>query len=217
MRLPGAGAALYYDGPRTRAWATALAWLDHPTELDGHTAWTVVAGRDRLTDLRTALLRTLGDSGEVYVACGSRVTTADRLPVSFEEAARLLALGRARRRAVSAYEDAGVLQVLLASPPDRLRDYVDDLLGPVLDRPDLLHTLRAWLAESGSRQSVSEQLHLHRNSVGYRVRRLKELLGLDPLEPGAAARLHLALAALDLLRADRASAAATAAGLRVTV
>lgn len=213
MRLPAAGATLFYGGPRTRAWATALAWLDHTVEVDGRTAWTVVAGRDRLAELHAALVRTLGDGAPVFAACGSRVATADRLPVSYAEAARLLALGRLQGRPVVAYEDSGVLQVLLAGPPERLRDYVDGLLGPVLDRPDLLRTLRAWLAESGSRQSVSEQLHLHRNSVGYRVRRLKELLGLDPLEPAAAAQLHLALGALDLLRAD----GTTAAGLRVTV
>ncbi|GAB2481397.1 PucR family transcriptional regulator [Jatrophihabitans fulvus] len=213
MRLPGAGAALFYGGPRLRAWTTALAWLDHTVEVDGRTAWTVVPGRDRLAELRAALVRTVGDGAPLFAACGSRATSADRLPVSYAEAARLLGLGRVQGRDVLAYEDAGVLQVLLASPPERLRDYVQGSLGPVLERPDLLRTLRAWLAESGSRQSVSEQLHLHRNSVGYRVRRLKELLGLDPLEPAAAAQLHLALEALDLLRADEG----TAAGLRVTV
>jgi DNA-binding PucR family transcriptional regulator len=49
---------------------------------------------------------------------------------------------------------------------------------------------------------VSEELHLHRNSVGYRVGKLKALLGVDPLRPDHAAVLHTALAAHDLLLSD---------------
>jgi DNA-binding PucR family transcriptional regulator len=69
----------------------------------------------------------------------------------------------------------------------------------VLARPELLATLRLWLDTHGSRQAVSEHLHLHRNSVGYRVGQLKTLLGVDPLQPSAGAVLQAALLAHDLL------------------
>jgi DNA-binding PucR family transcriptional regulator len=95
-----------------------------------------------------------------------------------------------------------VVRVLLSLPRAELEAYAEAHLGPIRQRPELMATLRAWLAERGSRQSVSEQLHLHRNSVGYRVRQIKNLLGTDPLLPAASAELHLALAALDLLAAD---------------
>lgn len=76
-------------------------------------------------------------------------------------------------------------------------------MGPILERPELLTTLQAWLTAGGSRLAVSERLHLHRNSVGYRVGQLKQLLGADPLDPPNAAILHAALAAREVLAADR--------------
>jgi hypothetical protein len=194
-------AVLHHDGPRHRAWQTALSWLDHHVEVDGPHAWTLVRDRAELAALRRTLALTVGEE-RVTAASGVGTETAELLPTSFAEAGRLLAVARSRRVPLLAYEDAGVLQVLLTTPRARLDQYVSAALGPVLDKPELLQTLRAWLAESGSRQSVSEQLHLHRNSVGYRVRRLKDLLGIDPLEPAARTRLHVALTAWDLVCAE---------------
>jgi DNA-binding PucR family transcriptional regulator len=104
---------------------------------------------------------------------------------------------------VVGFDDAGLLQALLAVPPERAAWFVQCHLGPILARPELVETLRAWLASRGSRQVASQQLHLHRNSVGYRVAQLKSMLGLDPLEPANSAVLQAALAAHDLLGADR--------------
>jgi DNA-binding PucR family transcriptional regulator len=90
-------------------------------------------------------------------------------------------------------------ELLLAVPPDRLRAFVDQQLGPIAGRPDLLVTLDCWLATSGSRRAVSERLHLHRNSVGYRVGLIKQRLGVDPLDPSTGAVLRAALTARELL------------------
>lgn len=204
---PRSAAVLHYGGPRQRAWHTALSWLDHPVEVDGDHAWTLVRNIDRLRALRRSLSVTVGDD-RVTVAGGSAGLGPGGLPGSFIEARRLLAVARRSEIPVLGYEDAGVLQVLLTAPRERIEQFVASSLGPVLNKPELLQTLRAWLAESGSRQSVSELLHLHRNSVGYRVRRLKDLLGVDPLAPVAATQLHLALTAWDLICAEDAGAEA---------
>jgi hypothetical protein len=202
LRRPPAGAVLRYAGTRLRAWSTALTWLEHPVQQEGRSAWTVVANDLVLADLQDRLQLMVGDEA-VIATSGSRPETAAGLPRSFTEAARLLELAGMRGAARLTFDGSGVLQLLLPVPNPRLEAYVEAHLGPIRHRPELMATLRAWLAESGSRQSVSEQLHLHRNSVGYRVRQIKNLLGVDPLEPAASAELQLALAALDLLAADQ--------------
>jgi DNA-binding PucR family transcriptional regulator len=95
---------------------------------------------------------------------------------------------------------SGLTELLVAVPPDRLRAFVDEHLGPIEHRPDLLATLETWLATSGSRQAVSQRMHLHRNSVGYRVGLIKRLLGVDPKDPEAGAVLRAALAARGVLQ-----------------
>lgn len=204
LRRPPAGAVLYYGGSRLRAWSTALTWLEHPVQQEGRTAWTVVPGEAVLARLRKRLCEMTGDGAadHVVAASGSHPDETDDLARSFTEAGRLLGLARDRQLPLLTFDGCGVVQMLLPLPRARLETYVETHLGPVLHRPELMATLRAWLAERGSRQSVSEQLHLHRNSVGYRVRQIKNLLGTDPLSATASAELHLALAALDLLASD---------------
>lgn len=188
------GAVLDYTGDRRRTWESALTWLDRPVQCENSLAWLVVRDDAELGKLRDRLELTVGP-GTVRAACGS----AGDLHRSFAEAALLLRLASGPELA---FADAGLLQLLLAVPVERRRYFVQRHLGPILDRPELLDTLRAWLAVSGSRRAASEQLHLHRNTVGYRVGQLKQLLGVDPLEPAHAAVLHAALAARDLLAAE---------------
>jgi hypothetical protein len=199
-----AGAALHYGGSRLRAWSTALTWLEHPMQQEGRTAWTVVPDESVLARLQNWLRLMTGDdcADLVVAASGSHPDSPVGMAGSFAEAERLLGLARLQRVPLLTFDRCGVVQALLPLPRARLEAYAEAHLGPIRHRPELMVTLRAWLAERGSRQSVSQQLHLHRNSVGYRVRQIKNLLGTDPLLPAASAELHLALAALDLLAAD---------------
>lgn len=100
--------------------------------------------------------------------------------------------------------DEDPLAILLASVPDLAADLARSLLGPVLDLPPedsemLLETARGWLAERGSTSTAARVLHIHRNTVRYRLKRLEELTGLDLADPADTARLQIALDAVRIL------------------
>jgi hypothetical protein len=73
-----------------------------------------------------------------------------------------------------------------------------DRLGPVLELPDpererLLDTLRGWLDHQRHTPAVAAELHVHPQTVRYRIARLRELLG-DALEtPAGRFELQMAL------------------------
>lgn len=75
--------------------------------------------------------------------------------------------------------------LLLASVPDDVRrSFSDRLLRPLLDydarhRSQLVTTLDAFLACSGSWNSCARRLHVHVNTLRYRIRRVEELTGRD--------------------------------------
>ncbi|GAC1383177.1 MAG: helix-turn-helix domain-containing protein [Marmoricola sp.] len=118
--------------------------------------------------------------------------------------ARLACLGMAPDAAgVLAYDD-DPLAILLASVPDQAAHLARALVSPVLDLPVddgavLVETARAWLAERGSTSTAARVLHVHRNTVRYRLRRIEELCGLDLADPSDTARLHIALEAVRIL------------------
>jgi hypothetical protein len=63
-------------------------------------------------------------------------------------------------------------------------------------RDRLAETLLAWLGHRGSRQAVAEALHVHPQTVAYRLGVLRELFGEAMDEPTARFELELALRAV---------------------
>ena len=61
-------------------------------------------------------------------------------------------------------------------------------------RERLLETLHSWLLHWGSRADVSAQLFVHPQTVSYRLKHLRELLGDDLDDPTARFELLLVLA-----------------------
>jgi PucR family transcriptional regulator, purine catabolism regulatory protein len=83
--------------------------------------------------------------------------------------------------------------------------FVDEQLGPLLDagsarRRLLLETLEAYLAAGGRKAQAARALHLERQSLYLRLRRIEELLGVSLDDPDAVLGLHLAVRALAFRR-----------------
>ncbi|HKS49897.1 MAG TPA: helix-turn-helix domain-containing protein [Amycolatopsis sp.] len=66
-------------------------------------------------------------------------------------------------------------------------------LGPVT-RQRLCETLASWLRHLGDRRAVAEELHIHPQTVRYRLSQLRELFGDTLDDPDNRRRLTLALA-----------------------
>ncbi|MFI5717308.1 PucR family transcriptional regulator [Nocardia sp. NPDC051750] len=95
---------------------------------------------------------------------------------------------------------------LLIAVPDAGRRAAAQILGPLLDLPaaergDLIEALDAWYRCGGSAAAVAETMHCHRNTVRYRLRKIRDLTGRDTTDPRQSAELYLALEALTLLGA----------------
>ncbi|MEU0509638.1 PucR family transcriptional regulator ligand-binding domain-containing protein [Amycolatopsis sp. NPDC006125] len=96
-----------------------------------------------------------------------------------------LAARRGGRIELVAGEDIAVHQLLAAGAPDELRRSVRArVLGPLLaydaaQGTDLVHTVRVYLECSSSPTAAARALHVHVNTLRYRIARASELLGVD--------------------------------------
>ena len=94
-----------------------------------------------------------------------------------------LARGRAPGDRVVGHRDLGSHALLLSLlDPDILNGFREQVLGPVerwdLDHgTDLLQTLRAFLTNGGRWRATATHLHIHHNTLRYRLRRVELLTG----------------------------------------
>ncbi|GAA2810499.1 PucR family transcriptional regulator [Saccharopolyspora taberi] len=117
----------------------------------------------------------------------SDVSAVAGLRGALEEAgyARRLAEQRRGRAGLATGAELASHEVLLASAPDELRrSYRDRLLSRLADydrvhQSDLVRTLRVFLETSGSWSRCAKQLHVHVNTLRYRIRRIEEITGRD--------------------------------------
>ncbi|MEC3979180.1 PucR family transcriptional regulator [Amycolatopsis sp. H20-H5] len=79
--------------------------------------------------------------------------------------------------------------------PGAARDRLAALLAPLERHPDLLTTLECYLAQQVNRRRTAAALHIHPNTVDYRLRRVQQLTGVDPVQPAGLPRMLAAVAA----------------------
>jgi DNA-binding PucR family transcriptional regulator len=77
-----------------------------------------------------------------------------------------------------------------------LRHYRDLHIGALVRedaRGILQETLRVYLEQGGSQRQTAEVLGIHRNTLGYRLRQIRQVLTVDLDAPNTRLTLHLAL------------------------
>jgi PucR C-terminal helix-turn-helix domain/GGDEF-like domain len=208
LDAPHAAAVFAYDGTNRGAWSTGIRWIEMPVRVENGLGWTVLGGdiAAELHRIRRRLQGIVGDDAPVLAASGPVVADLGATARSFAEAEIVLAVLRGRsgddeHNPELTHEALGLGGLLLSVAPERLRQFVDAQLGPILDCAELVDTLAAWYGENGSRIAVADRLHVHRNTVGYRIGRIRELLDADPFDPWTALQLRAALEAREILAA----------------
>jgi len=150
----------------------------------------------------------VGPGARVHLAVSSPVRTARELGHGLHEADQALEL--ARRLGIAdrplAFEHLGVYRILLdGGGTQHRRDFVEDALGPLV-RYDaergtqLVPTLRAYVQADYNANETARRLYVHANTLAYRLRTIRRLLGGDPARGDLRLTVELALKLSDLPR-----------------
>ncbi|MEV0075341.1 helix-turn-helix domain-containing protein [Nocardia neocaledoniensis] len=115
---------------------------------------------------------------------------AEQVHAALDVVTRLGMTGRLHR-----FSDIAVEYQLTRPGPGR--DALATLLDPLEDHPDLLETLRTYVECSLDRRRTARKLHLHPNSVDYRLKRVFRLTGFDIADPTGLWNLRSALVIRD--------------------
>jgi hypothetical protein len=94
---------------------------------------------------------------------------------------------------------------VLASRPEEVRSFYEDTVAPIVRYDEqystpLLETLEAYLARDCSISAAAETVFAHRHTISYRLERIAELSGLNPLKTEDRERLGLGLKAYRIIQ-----------------
>ncbi|MFE1172597.1 PucR family transcriptional regulator [Streptomyces sp. NPDC058773] len=166
--------------------AVALVPLPVPDE-PGDSSTAGLHADQLLAVVREPLGRGLADDGRLTVGVSASVHSAEGLRGALEEArhARRVAAARPGRVCAAGHEELASHVLLLPFVPDDVRRaFTARLLDPLRDydrrhRAELIPTLEAFLDCDGSWTRCAGRLHLHVNTLRYRVGRIEQLTGRD--------------------------------------
>ncbi|MGW7575698.1 PucR family transcriptional regulator [Streptomyces sp. NPDC054765] len=166
--------------------AVALVPLPVPDEPGAPSAAGLHAV-ELLSAVKEPLARGLADDGRLTVGVSAAVHSAEGLRGALEEArhARRVAAARPGRVCAAGHEELASHVLLLPFVPDDVRRaFTARLLDPLRDydrkhRAELIPTLEAFLDCDGSWTRCAARLHLHVNTLRYRVGRIEQLTGRD--------------------------------------
>ncbi|CAM5423513.1 PucR family transcriptional regulator [Streptomyces avidinii] len=137
--------------------------------------------------------------GVSFAAPAGTVTAArTELSAAIQEAARIEALANAAGLEGKTVESNQVISELAISRDGDYRRELISLITPIADAPELLKTLRTLYVMDLDRTRTARRLNVARRTLTYRLEKIEQLTGINPVRTRGILAFVLALAAQDL-------------------
>jgi PucR C-terminal helix-turn-helix domain len=181
--------------------------------LQRHDLLYVIIAETAVAGFLPVCLAELGCPAGVSGVLGS----ADRMPAASQEAVWALGIAETDRVPLVRYGDS--VGLLMPRTPAEAQLLVDTVLGEVLayDREHATHlveTVRAFVRADGSWQRAAAAVHVHKQTLGYRLHKVEGLTGRGFARTQHLAEWWFALQALDLLAGCRRGLVSSPPGRR---
>lgn len=146
-------------------------------------------------DALAELVARLTHAARVPVTAAVVTTAAAEIPTAADQAHQLLDMVQRLRSAPGLYRFDDLALEYQLTRPGPGREYLGSLLDPLDEHPELLETLQTHIAHNLNRQRTARLLHVHTNTVDYRLKRVGQLTGFDPTQASGLWYLRSALVA----------------------
>ncbi|BDT86811.1 PucR family transcriptional regulator [Nocardia cyriacigeorgica] len=141
------------------------------------------------------LVAQLSRAAQVPITAAVVESPTDKIPGAADQAHELLDMVQRLRcvRGLYRFDDMALEYQLTRPGPGR--EYLGSLLDPLDDHPELLETLQRHISNNLNRQRTARVMHIHTNTIDYRLKRIAQLTGFDPTQPSGLWYLRSALVA----------------------
>ncbi|MGW4247412.1 PucR family transcriptional regulator [Nocardia sp. NPDC004722] len=157
-----------------RCGGTALALLS----VDGGTVLVPAATLE--DSALEELIAGLSAAARVAVTAAVVVAAPDEMPAATDRAHELLDMVQRLNCVAGVYRFTDMALEYQLTRPGPGRETLGALLNPLDAHPELLQTLQCHIGNNLHRQRTARVMHIHTNTVDYRLKRIGQLTGLDP-------------------------------------
>lgn len=114
---------------------------------------------------------------------------------SYQKATKALSLTKVNT--ITAYDDL-LLETCFDEVSHSVRiEFINKVLSPLGNEETLLYTLRIFLKNNLNLKATASELHIHINTLHYRLNRIEQLTGLNPKNTYTIAVFYIAFSFLD--------------------
>jgi PucR family transcriptional regulator, proline-responsive transcriptional activator len=144
------------------------------------------------------------DNVTVFVGISDTVIGYNELCACYKQAVTASNTAKIQEKQILKYHDTGIYKLIYAvDDASILKRYVMDTINKISDydsmhNTDYVLTLKHYLESNGSIQKVSNQMNVHRNTINYKMKSIRENFGLK-LDYNDIARLWLAFNIKDII------------------
>ncbi|WP_455683407.1 PucR family transcriptional regulator [Thomasclavelia sp.] len=118
----------------------------------------------------------------IHLGIGTQMLDLHQVILSYKRARAAVAMAERFKYPMILFEEMGVYQILFSIEDKQiLMEMYYNLLQPLIDydlkhHSELEHTLYYYLIYDGSQVTMAKNLYMHRNTINYRMIKIKELL-----------------------------------------
>src|SRR3989344_6092041 len=186
---------------------TFVILLDELYSMDGREMVDQI--RSKSTELYDLISKQFaqGTFTRILIGVGSFYRGKDGAVLAYEESRRALNLGLSigEQRNMYHIDDLGMIATLAGGNKKWQDNFVRRLLMKVLSEEYLLETVEVFFDKNMSLTQTSKQLGIHRNTLLYRLDKIKKVTGLDPRKFNDAMELKVALILNKVLYLEKAA------------
>jgi carbohydrate diacid regulator len=114
---------------------------------------------------------------------------------SYQEAKKALKV--AEKEAAIIFYESLLLEMILEEVNESTQfDFLSRVLSSIQDETELLDTLRTFFANNQSLKKTADDLHIHINTLHYRLKQVKEMTGINPKSVEGVTLFYIALSFL---------------------
>ena len=135
--------------------------------------------------LSSAVMENISQPAGVHVGISDVGLGFDGIHTAWHQALSAMRLAGMKKAAVMHYHDIGVYKLLFGVGSSKiLSDYVETTLGKLLDHDaknngDYAELLRCYFENDCSVKEVADIFGVHRNTVNYKLKQIREMLGSE--------------------------------------